>query len=68
MTPLTRSERRRSDGLSQDEVDRRFYAIVTDVVGIPTELVESSGETAWQAQATLWGSTRTEAAAGTGTP
>ncbi|MGY5008889.1 DUF6531 domain-containing protein [Streptomyces sp. 900105755] len=68
MTPLTQLERRSSDALSQDEVDRRFYAVVTDVVGTPTELVDHSGETAWRAQATLWGLTRTDAAAGTGTP
>ncbi|AXB41787.1 RHS repeat-associated core domain-containing protein [Amycolatopsis albispora] len=41
--------------IEQDEVDRRFYAIVTDLVGTPTELVDDSGQLAWRAQTTLWG-------------
>ncbi|MFF0725309.1 DUF6531 domain-containing protein [Streptomyces sp. NPDC004134] len=40
----------------QDEVDRKFYAIVTDIVGTPTELVDENGTTAWrQPAATIWG-------------
>jgi RHS repeat-associated protein len=39
----------------QDEVDRRFYAIVTDLVGTPTELVTPTGEIAWQQRTTIWG-------------
>jgi RHS repeat-associated protein len=41
--------------LDQDEVDRRFYAIVTDLVGTPTELVDEEGRVAWRARTTLWG-------------
>ncbi|WP_406715900.1 DUF6531 domain-containing protein [Streptomyces althioticus] len=41
--------------LDQDEVDRRFYAIVTDVVGTPTELVDEAGRITWRARTTLWG-------------
>jgi RHS repeat-associated protein len=37
-------------------VDQRFFAIVTDVVGTPTELVDPWGNLAWHADATLWGS------------
>ncbi|MFD5322024.1 DUF6531 domain-containing protein [Streptomyces sp. NPDC127098] len=37
------------------EIDRRFYAIVTDLVGAPTELVDETGTIAWQARRTLWG-------------
>lgn len=45
-----------TDGLAaQDEVDRRFYAIMTDLVGTPTELVSSDGEVVWQQRATIWG-------------
>ncbi|MDT0345990.1 RHS repeat-associated core domain-containing protein [Streptomyces litchfieldiae] len=40
----------------QSEVDRRFYAIVTDLVGSPTELVDETGEIAWQSRTTVWGS------------
>ncbi|MFI1596538.1 DUF6531 domain-containing protein [Streptomyces venezuelae] len=38
-----------------DEVDRRFYAIVTDLVGTPSELVGEDGEIAWRSATTLWG-------------
>lgn len=43
------------DPLDQAEVDRRFYAIVTDLVGAPTELVAPDGELAWQQRRTVWG-------------
>ncbi|GAA0457174.1 DUF6531 domain-containing protein [Streptomyces sp. NPDC046215] len=33
----------------------RFHAIVTDLVGTPTELVTPDGELAWQRRTTLWG-------------
>ncbi|MGC4810165.1 DUF6531 domain-containing protein [Micromonospora sp. DT228] len=39
----------------QDEVDRRFYAIVTDLVGTPMELVSPDGDVAWQQRTTIWG-------------
>ncbi|WP_404816431.1 RHS repeat-associated core domain-containing protein [Streptomyces thermolineatus] len=41
----------------QDEIDSRFYAIVTDLVGTPTELVDEDGEIAWRTRTTLWGTT-----------
>ncbi|HWC81749.1 MAG TPA: RHS repeat-associated core domain-containing protein [Pseudonocardiaceae bacterium] len=41
----------------QGWVDRGFYAIVTDLVGTPTELVDPRGDFAWHADATLWDST-----------
>jgi RHS repeat-associated protein len=37
------------------EVDRRFYAVVTDLVGAPTELVTPDGEVAWRQRTTIWG-------------
>ncbi|MFF5055893.1 DUF6531 domain-containing protein [Micromonospora sp. NPDC000663] len=39
----------------QGEIDRRFYAIVTDLVGTPTELVSPDGDVAWQQRTTIWG-------------
>jgi RHS repeat-associated protein len=48
--PLTQIER-----ASQEWIDSRFYAIVTDVVGTPSELVSPAGELAWQQSSTLWG-------------
>lgn len=41
--------------LEQDEVDARFYAVVTDLVGTPSELVGPAGELVWHRRATLWG-------------
>ncbi|MGI5260360.1 RHS repeat-associated core domain-containing protein [Streptomyces angustmyceticus] len=38
-------------------VDERFFAIITDLVGTPTELVSEFGEIAWHTRATLWGAT-----------
>jgi RHS repeat-associated protein len=52
--PLSQYERRMR---GQDEVDARFFAIVSDLVGTPTELVSESGETAWRSRSTCWGTT-----------
>ncbi|MER6971125.1 putative T7SS-secreted protein [Nocardioides sp. NPDC000445] len=41
--------------LSDDEVDTRFYAIITDLVGTPTELITPEGDLAWHTKRTLWG-------------
>ncbi|WP_033823634.1 RHS repeat-associated core domain-containing protein [Kitasatospora sp. MBT63] len=47
-----------SAGSAQDRIDRRFFAIVTDLVGTPTELVDPATETlAWRTTTTLWGTT-----------
>ncbi|WP_322756280.1 RHS repeat-associated core domain-containing protein, partial [Frankia sp. Cas3] len=43
------------DDLDQEWFDARFYAIVSDLVGTPTELVDPDGELAWRARTTLWG-------------
>ncbi|MYS25955.1 hypothetical protein GTW38_03175, partial [Streptomyces sp. SID7804] len=32
----------------------RFFAIVTDLVGTPTELIDDQGNTAWRTRSTLW--------------
>ncbi|WP_405958931.1 RHS repeat protein [Streptomyces sp. NBC_00868] len=50
--PLTQTER-----IDQDEVDDRFFAIVTDLVGTPTHLLAEDGTTAWHTRSTLWGTT-----------
>jgi RHS repeat-associated protein len=54
----------------QAEVDRRFFAIVADLVGAPTELVSTAdGSTAWRADGTLWGLTApADATTATSTP
>ncbi|OIJ63276.1 putative T7SS-secreted protein [Streptomyces mangrovisoli] len=60
--PVAQSERRTAAGpvasaahADQDEIDARFFAIVTDLSGTPCELVDEAGDIAWQARATHWG-------------
>ncbi|MER5636234.1 RHS repeat-associated core domain-containing protein [Kitasatospora sp. NPDC002227] len=54
---------------SPDNVDRRFFAIVTDLVGTPTELVDTATATiAWRASTTLWGNTTWSSTSATYTP
>ncbi|GAA4784244.1 hypothetical protein GCM10023200_17300 [Actinomycetospora chlora] len=43
--------------LCDEEVDERFRAIVTDVVGTPTSLVSADGEVVGSARSSLWGRT-----------
>ena len=52
--PLTQRERFIGDG-PQSVVDQRFYAIVTDLVGTPAELVGPDGTVSTQPWRTLWG-------------
>jgi RHS repeat-associated protein len=58
--PTPVSQRVRDTGpvgpdIPQDEIDERFYAIVTDLLGTPTELIDPDGNTAWTQATTLWG-------------
>ncbi|MFI6771042.1 RHS repeat-associated core domain-containing protein [Streptomyces sp. NPDC050355] len=55
ITPLTQRERRTAANAPQHEVDQRFFAIVTDLVGAPTELLDESGNIAGRTRTTLWG-------------
>uniref|UniRef100_UPI00069C7E93 DUF6531 domain-containing protein n=1 Tax=Streptomyces avicenniae TaxID=500153 RepID=UPI00069C7E93 len=68
LAPLTQTERRagaadqadradRADRADQADIDARFFAIVTDLVGTPTELVDTAGRIVWQGHRTLWGLT-----------
>jgi RHS repeat-associated protein len=45
----------RSRFRTPDEIDRQFFAIVTDLVGTPSELIGEDGEIAWRAATSLWG-------------
>ncbi|MBN3931771.1 type IV secretion protein Rhs [Streptomyces verrucosisporus] len=67
LTPLAQTERLLDPG-DQSEIDRRFFAIVTDLVGAPTELVDETGTVAWHTRATLWGTTTWNRDATTYTP
>ncbi|MDT0305512.1 RHS repeat-associated core domain-containing protein [Streptomyces sp. DSM 44917] len=49
--PIAQTERR-------GDTDSRFFAIVTDLIGTPTHLVDpATGTVAWQSRTTLWGTT-----------
>jgi RHS repeat-associated protein len=56
LRPVTQTERL-MDSTTQEEIDSRFFAIVTDLVGTPTELVDPQGTVAWRARRTVWGVT-----------
>lgn len=49
---------------SLDRVDAEFYAIVTDIVGAPSELFDATGDLVWASERSTWGA-RTDT---TGTP
>ncbi|MBL1065208.1 putative T7SS-secreted protein [Streptomyces sp. 7-21] len=66
--PLAQTERRTAADDPQHEIDRRFFAIVTDLTGTPTDLVDESGTTAWRTRSTLWGTTAWSADATAYTP
>ncbi|WTS92981.1 DUF6531 domain-containing protein [Streptomyces sp. NBC_00096] len=53
--PLTQTER--IADASQEVVDERFFAIVTDLIGTPKELVGEDGKIAWRGRSTVWGAT-----------
>nr|WP_234380181.1 DUF6531 domain-containing protein [Streptomyces sp. CMB-StM0423] len=55
LAPVSQHERL-TDTAAQEEIDSRFFAIVTDLVGTPRELIDpSNGEIAWRTRTTLWG-------------
>jgi RHS repeat-associated protein len=56
-SPLIQTERHARRDAPQDEFDQRFYAIVTDLIGAPAELVSPAGTLAGYQQRTLWGTT-----------
>ncbi|MFD6292058.1 RHS repeat-associated core domain-containing protein [Streptomyces sp. NPDC060205] len=59
LLPVTQFERitAGADRATQDEIDSRFFTIITDLVGTPSELVDESGDIAWRSRSTLWGTT-----------
>ncbi|MEV7066334.1 putative T7SS-secreted protein [Streptomyces collinus] len=68
LTPIAQTERILTADARQEEIDRRFFAIATDLVGAPTELVDESGDIAWRTRSTLWGSTAWSRDSSTYTP
>ncbi|QNP63633.1 putative T7SS-secreted protein [Streptomyces genisteinicus] len=57
LVPLAQTERVLTPDARQEEIDRRFFAVATDLIGTPTELVDESGQIAWSTRTTLWGAT-----------
>ncbi|MFD3808574.1 DUF6531 domain-containing protein [Streptomyces sp. NPDC058619] len=55
--PLAQVESKSLASAPQDVIDQRFFGIVTDQIGTPTELVDESGHIAWHSRSTLWGTT-----------
>ncbi|MGV9345204.1 putative T7SS-secreted protein [Streptomyces spiralis] len=68
LRPLSQTERITAADAPQEEIDSRFFAIVTDLVGTPTELVDEQGDVAWHTRSTLWGTTAWAANSTTYTP
>ncbi|WP_405984498.1 putative T7SS-secreted protein [Streptomyces sp. NBC_00872] len=68
VVPLAQTERILTADDRQEEIDRRFFAIATDFIGTPTELIDESGDIAWRSRATLWGTTAWARDSGTYTP
>ncbi|MFE0174945.1 DUF6531 domain-containing protein [Streptomyces sp. NPDC059002] len=66
--PVAQTERIGADDASQEEIDSRFFAIVTDLVGTPSELIDEQGDIAWHSRTTLWGTTTGEARGAAYTP
>ncbi|MET7451227.1 DUF6531 domain-containing protein [Streptomyces sp. NPDC005574] len=58
--PVAQTERL-THRATQEEIDSRFFAIVTDLVGTPTELLDETGNIAWRSRRTLWGITTWQA-------
>ncbi|MFF7751333.1 putative T7SS-secreted protein [Streptomyces sp. NPDC007971] len=57
LRPLAQTERITAADAPQNEIDSRFFAIVTDLVGTPSELIDERGDIAWHTRSTLWGTT-----------
>ncbi|WP_158842330.1 DUF6531 domain-containing protein [Saccharothrix deserti] len=53
--PLSQTERVPVADAPQEWVDERFFAIVTDLSGRTSELIDPAGEVAWHTRTTLWG-------------
>ncbi|MFI9588200.1 putative T7SS-secreted protein [Streptomyces sp. NPDC052236] len=68
LRPVTQSERILAAGAPQEVIDERFFTIVTDLVGTPSELIDESGDVAWRTRSTLWGTTTWEVASTAYTP
>ncbi|MDX3230475.1 RHS repeat domain-containing protein, partial [Streptomyces sp. ME19-01-6] len=67
LRPVAQTERV-TDEMGRREIDRRFFGIVTDLVGTPSELLDENGDIVARHHATLWGATGPAAAGEAHTP
>lgn len=65
-TPVAQDQRTFFAEAPQHVVDRQFHAIVTDLIGTPTELVGLDGSIDWRRSAGLWGNRLPDGASPTG--
>jgi RHS repeat-associated protein len=56
-TPLAQYERTTGRQAPQDQIDSQFFAIVTDLIGTPSELTAADGTLAGFQERTVWGGT-----------
>ncbi|MFI6275844.1 putative adhesin [Streptomyces sp. NPDC050988] len=68
LRPIAQTERVTAAEAPQEEIDSRFFAIVTDLVGTPSELVDEQGRIAWRTRSTVWGTPAWSADSTTSTP
>lgn len=68
LKPITQAERITTDDAAQEDIDSRFFALITDLVGTPTQLVDEHGTLAGHTRATLWGSSIRSRASSAQTP
>ncbi|MGW2009872.1 putative T7SS-secreted protein [Streptomyces nigrescens] len=59
LSPLTQTERKATPlaDAPQPTIDKRFFAIATDLIGTPSELLSTDGSIAWRTRSTIWGTT-----------
>ena len=66
--PVSQTERSPLRDAPQEWIDGQFYAIVTDLVGTPTEMVDPDGTLVWHPQTTLWGTIAVQSVGGANCP
>ena len=54
-TPLAQASYVLDEADPAAALDQQFHAVITDLIGTPTELVTPDGEVVWRRQADLWG-------------
>jgi RHS repeat-associated protein len=68
LRPLAQTERILAPRASEEELNDRFFCIVTDLIGTPYELIDTEGGISWRSRRTLWGTTTWDRSATTYTP